>query len=319
MLCHLDASRPLRVRAGHGAAPRWDRAYSRPHAPGPLPAVTGADPARPVTEPVAAALAEVWASVAAACAGLDAGDWDRPTDCPGWSVRDQLAHLVGIELTLDGEPAGPALPAGEWPPHVRNPFGAQVEVAVAARRDRPGRAVLEEFEAVTDRRLAALAALGPDEWGREVPGPLGTMPYRGLMGIRLFDSWVHEQDIRRALDRPGGRGGAGEADALDRVSGAMAAAVGKRAALPEGTVVRFDVDGPLPRQVRVAVRQGRGVGLAADDPAAPDVVLGLPAELFWRLGCGRVDPALALAGPELSITGDRPAGRAVVAAMNFMF
>ena len=29
-------------------------------------------------------------------AGLDAADWERPTDCTGWSVRDVVAHLTGL-------------------------------------------------------------------------------------------------------------------------------------------------------------------------------------------------------------------------------
>jgi len=29
------------------------------------------------------------------CAGLTAQDWQRPTDCDEWDVRQVLAHLVG--------------------------------------------------------------------------------------------------------------------------------------------------------------------------------------------------------------------------------
>ena len=64
------------------------------------------------------------------------------------------------------------------------------------------------------------------------------------MEVRVFDSWVHEQDARRALDRPGGCGNRASALALDRVQGAMPFVVGKQAGCPDGTAVRFEVVGP---------------------------------------------------------------------------
>ena len=42
--------------------------------------------------------------VLALCAELGDDDWSAPTDCPGWTVRDVLAHLVHIETALvEGE------------------------------------------------------------------------------------------------------------------------------------------------------------------------------------------------------------------------
>ena len=36
--------------------------------------------------------------LAALLASLPTGDWARPTACPGWSVHDLAAHLLGVEL-----------------------------------------------------------------------------------------------------------------------------------------------------------------------------------------------------------------------------
>ena len=30
--------------------------------------------------------------------------WNRPTECPGWSVRDVVSHLIAMELELLGDP-----------------------------------------------------------------------------------------------------------------------------------------------------------------------------------------------------------------------
>ena len=34
---------------------------------------------------------------------LTEDDADRATECPGWTVRDQLAHMVGLEQVLHGD------------------------------------------------------------------------------------------------------------------------------------------------------------------------------------------------------------------------
>src|SRR5581483_9415322 len=52
-----------------------------------------------------AALAETWGSLAEACHALVTQEWALPTPCPGWDVKDQLSHLIGIERLLLGETA----------------------------------------------------------------------------------------------------------------------------------------------------------------------------------------------------------------------
>ena len=63
-------------------------------------------------------LEEVWASILEATEGLKEAQWATPTACPGWDVRDQLSHLIGIERSLMGD-APPAIELGETS-HLRN-------------------------------------------------------------------------------------------------------------------------------------------------------------------------------------------------------
>ena len=122
------------------------------------------------------------------------------------------------------------------------------ETWVEARRRRPGPEVLREFRAVTARRSAALRAMTEEAFGAIGWSPVGQVPYRVFMEVRVFDSWVHEQDVRRALGRPGGRGGAGEAITLDRTVGAMGSWSGEKVAPPEGTAVVWRVGGGAGRR-----------------------------------------------------------------------
>jgi uncharacterized protein (TIGR03083 family) len=274
----------------------------------------------------AAALAETWHALADVCRDLDDEQWRVATDCPGWTVQCQLSHLIGIERELLGE-AAPT-----WPeplgPHVRNEFAEHNEPWIAARRARPGAAVLAEFVAVTDLRLDRLESLTEAGWAHVGPTIVGEVAYADFMRTRVFDSWVHEQDVRFALGRPGGSGGLASALAIGQVEAAMGFVVGKQAAAPEGSVVRFSVTGPGPdaRQFTLAVEGGRARRVTQPDMAAGGgaasgpvtaVSLTMSSLDFVRLGCGRVKPGETAAGVEVG--GDAALTKRILEAMNFMF
>lgn len=107
-------------------------------------------------------------------AGLSDADAARtvPT-CPAWTVREVVAHLVGVAVdNTTGNMAG--APSEAW-------TGAHI----AARRGRPVAELLAEWDAVAPAMEASLQ--------------------RSMAGPPVFDVACHEQDIRTALDRPGDR------------------------------------------------------------------------------------------------------------------
>ncbi len=270
----------------------------------------------PTYEPVVDQLAEVWSSFATACAGVGARQWELATDCPGWTVKDQVAHVIGVERMVLGDESPP--PLDVVPDHVRNGFAALNEPWIQARRGVPGPDVLAEFVAVTDRRLRELRALRPERFDVVGWSPVGDVPYRDFLATRVLDCWAHEQDIRRALDRPGGRNGAGESTVLDRCATTMAYVVGKRVAPPDGTSVRFEVTGVLGRRVPVVSDGGRAAVVSGDGPEDPTVVITVDQETFWRLGFGRIGVESALASGAVRVGGDVDLGRRVLASMAFM-
>ncbi len=264
-----------------------------------------------------AALAETWASLTEVTFELSENEWALPTDCPGWDVKDQLAHLIGIEQAIMGEPAPEwSGPLGE---HVKNDFAAANEPYVAVRRAVPGPAVRAEFVAVTTTRLAQLDALTGADWAEVGWSPMGQVPHAEFMTARVYDSWVHEQDVRRALDRPGGSGNAASAISLGRIQGAMPFVVGKKAGCVDGTAVRFDVTGPGgdARTFTIAVEGSRARPVG--DDVVPTVTLSLSSIDFTRLGCGRATAAEVEAAGGIGVDGDDQVGRSVLDAMNFMF
>src|SRR5674476_1151884 len=100
-------------------------------------------------------LVEAFAQTTQAVIGLghDCGvqNLAQPTECPGWTVHDQISHVVGVEAWLGGHRD----PRVEVPPyeHIRNDLGKKVEYAVEVRRSRTGTELVTELERVLAQRL----------------------------------------------------------------------------------------------------------------------------------------------------------------------
>ena len=124
-----------------------------------------------------------------------------------------------------------------------------------------------------------------------VRGPLGTEEtLEFAMRKRAFDVWVHEQDLRVALGRPGNLDSPGAYVTRDMLLAVLPKVVAKDASAPANSAVVFDVHGPVEflRTVRVDA-EGRGTidGAPSLGPAA---TLSLDWETYVKLACGRVTP-----------------------------
>jgi uncharacterized protein (TIGR03083 family) len=258
-----------------------------------------------------AQLDEVWSSLGDLGAGLTDSEWSRGTPCPGWPVSAQYAHVIGTESMILGRP-NPKIDPGR-PDHVRNDIGGFNEVWVTALANEPRAEVLERFTEVTNARREALAGMGEDDFSAPSWTPIGQADYRRFMQIRIFDCWVHEQDVRDAVGRAGHESGPVAEQAVDEIVRALGYIVGKKAGAPEGSRVTFELTGPVERSVHVAVDGRARVVDHLDAPAT--AVVALESGLFTRLACGRVDPATVL--DDVALSGDTGLGRQVVANLAF--
>jgi uncharacterized protein (TIGR03083 family) len=254
---------------------------------------------------------QAFAAIDDLCALLSDEEWDRPTECPGWSVKDNLSHIIGTEsAAFLGRPA-PDHDAGEKP-WVRNPGGAANEVQVDFRRPHTPAEVLAEYREVVAERTKQLDALSEADLNAESWTPIGKGTVGDFIAIRVMDCWVHEQDIRRAVGKPGGYGNEVAAHAFGRHASAMPFIIGKKVAPPEGTTVLFDVEGFDPMAVAMTSPRASVV----DAPDNPTVTLHMSHETFTRLSCGRGENATV--ARDVKIEGDEALGRQIVASMNFM-
>jgi uncharacterized protein (TIGR03083 family) len=227
---------------------------------------------------------------------LSDAEWALPTDCPGWTVQDIVSHLVGVERVVRGEPEPDhRLPDGLT--YLRHETARRLELAVDYRRALPPDKVLAELRSLIDLRVAELRSLAAGDADPEIEsGYWGRRTLSRALRTRVFDAWVHEQDIRRATGRPGGL----DSPAAQVTRGFLARVlphVVEQAGLPEGTAVRFDVTGE--QEIHESVGEGE-----------PALTIGTDWETFVRLTCGRVEPGLA----KVEATGDPGQVERVLAA-----
>jgi len=227
-------------------------------------------------------------------------EWSSPTECPKWTVKDQYAHLIGAERWMA---AGHPLP--------EEGIEAWAAAPVAARRDTPPAAILDELREVYERRLVDLdrTGLDPDQPIHLADGRAGTLDL--LLRIRVLDAWVHEQDIRRAVGRPGNLDSPGAAIAGDLFVIALPRIVAKSAKAPPGSTFRLTTTGEVGVDVAVTVdRNNRGTLVAPGRPALAHLTMAW--EAYTRLSAGRGSRA----DHDIRITGDRTLAERVLANLN---
>lgn len=232
-------------------------------------------------------------------------EWSTPTDLPGWTVHDVAAHLAHLEAVLAGHDPGPTVTRAGG----TSPSSDYTQAGVDARADWTPEELVDELRQSVDARTERLRDL-PDPAGKPetTPGDVG-WTWEVLLRNRAIDVWCHEQDIRRAVDRPGSLGTGGAQVTMRSFAAGMPFVLGKRVAPPPGTSVVWRVTGEVPLEVGAIVGDdGRAAAEVADDP---DTTLTLTTEAFTVLAAGRRTPDQVDAG----VDGDETLGHAVLEAM----
>jgi uncharacterized protein (TIGR03083 family) len=243
---------------------------------------------------------------------LAAEDWQRPTVCPGWRVHDVTAHVVHDQLrklsgSRDGQTApGPGrsedLPrflhrvnqefvdvASRWSPRVLTDLlrhlGPQLDQFWASlEMDRPGEVV-------------SWAAPG-------VPAPVWLDVAR-----EYTEYWVHQQQVRDAVRRPGASSERLMTPVIDTFVRAVPYALRHLAPAP-GSRVQLEVTGPgggiwtiLRQEATWAIDRGP----STQDPTA---VVRLSADTLWRVATRGI--TVETGRERATIAGDQALGSAVL-------
>ena len=185
---------------------------------------------------------------------LSERDFGKPTQCPGWTVKDHVSHVTSLELAMLGRPDRHVeVPDYDY---LRSDFARSMENGVELRRPRTGQEVVEELQRVLAERMGRLHDTGLSE-ETMVETVLGdTRPLPSALRLRVFDVWCHEQDIRTALGRIGNLDSPAAAVSVDLVLKSLPQIVVRRAKIEPGKVVMVELTGPV--QARAGIRVERG-------------------------------------------------------------
>lgn len=241
--------------------------------------------------------------------GLAPEEWSQPTDLPGWDVRAVAAHIAHLEAILAGAPEE-TVEVGE-PEHVTSLMGLYTEQGVVARRDRTPDELINEIRSAATARHTALLTDPPTDGAAKPATIMGGIGWNWntLLRNRPLDIWMHEQDVRRAVGRPGGLDSAAARHTAEYLAESLGLVLAKRVGAPTGTTLVLALEGH--ESIGFVVNEaGRGERLA-ECPVEPTIGLACDRETFVVLAGGRRTP------PEGSVvvTGDLTLGRRVLDTM----
>jgi uncharacterized protein (TIGR03083 family) len=220
---------------------------------------------------------------------LSAADWEAPTVCPGWSVKDVAAHLLGDDIGRlswgRDSYVNPAFAAGLDIASLSGLVAAidrQNAVWVGGARRISPRLLIELLKMtgeLTEAYFTSLemTALGmPVDWAGPEPAPVWLDVAR-----EYTERWVHQQHIRDAVGKPGLKERRWFAPVLDAFVRGLPRVLGA-APSPDGAALRLVISGDAGGEW-IALRHNGEWMLGTAPGMAVDATVKLDEDSAWRL------------------------------------
>ena len=252
--------------------------------------------------------------------GLQPGEWNQPTACTLWSVKDIAAHLLDgnlrrLSFGRDGLTARPDTAISSYSDLVGHLNRLNAEWTAAARRLSPG--VLIELLDFTSGPVHAFfrsldphgLALFPVAWAGE-----GASQNWFDIGREYTERWLHQQQIREAVGAEGLTERRWLHPALDIFVRALPFTY-QGVSAPAGRSVRIAIEGEA-GGVWTLVRGVEGWRILAGWEAGPAATVSLDQEAAWRLFSKGLDQESARRS--IRIEGDPRLGEPVLGTLAVM-
>ena len=270
---------------------------------------------------------------------LAQADWQRPTACAGWSVKDVCAHLLGGNLGrlasrreqfpcpggadaalntiyalweqlpgadgpfegFDGLLAWINLRNAQWVQAARQLSEEELKLALQATDQQ----LYEFFSSLPASSIAGPAVF----WAGE------SQSYNWFDIAREYtEKWLHQQHIREALGQPVLHGREWLHPVLDTFLRALPHAYRFHSA-PPGTAVVLSISGAAGGEWTL-LRQDDAWALYSGQTSAPAARIRLSDDLTWRLFTKGIQPEEAR--PAVEVAGDAALGEEILRVVAIM-
>jgi uncharacterized protein (TIGR03083 family) len=229
--------------------------------------------------------------------GLSPDEWQQPTVCAGWAVKDVAAHLLGGEVGILSRKRDRYMYSGsafiEWRELVALINELNDSWVKATRRLSP-RLLCDLLRITGEQANAYFASLDPEALGDPVDwaGPERAPVWLDL-AREYTERWHHQQQIRDAVNRPGLKEPRYLAPVLDAFVRALPRAYAEVQA-DEGALVTLTINGAAGGRWHLR-REGDAWQLYLDADERALATVSLDEEAAWRLFTKGIKPEAARA------------------------
>jgi len=249
---------------------------------------------------------------------LSVEEWQQPTACTGWCVKDVAQHLLGDDIgklsaARDNYRAG-WVDVNSWDALVTAINHANDEWVRALKRISPQ--LLCEFLMMTGAQVSAyFASLDPHaiggavDWAGPDPAPIWLDLAR-----EYTERWHHQQHIRDAVNRPGMKEARYLAPVIDTFLRALPHTF-RNVNAPVGTGIQLQITGDAGGNWFL-YREGSSWQLFTDVAQQATTTVTLDQEHCWRLLTRGIEPAVAR--DALHIEGDEALGTHLLHAVSIV-
>jgi uncharacterized protein (TIGR03083 family) len=254
---------------------------------------------------------EVLSELLRLLSSLSSEDWQKPTVCPGWSVKDVALHLLGGDVgNLSRRRDSHALGAfiTSWEELVTFINDLNQGWVQAAQRISP-RLLIDLLEFTGVQLCDYYRSLDPYALGASVSwvGPAPAPVWLDL-AREYTERWHHQQHIRDAVSKPGLKEPRYMAPVLSAFVWALPRAF-RPTRVAENTSVTLRITGESGGQWSLLQERGEW-RLYQGAPDEPDAEVILNEDIAWRLftrGLGQ-----SVAREHMALSGDRALGLRVL-------
>ena len=216
---------------------------------------------------------------------LSPEQWNLATPCPGWTVADIAAHVIDIDSMASGLSKPDHTPDWDSLVHVKSPSQQFTELGVDYRRGTPPEVLLEQISSTSAHFLAYLEQQ-PEIL--KIPWSKSELTQDQFLLLRSFDIWVHEQDIRSAIDSPGNLATNPARNAAQRMINSLPMIWGKKVGAPVGSELKFSLNGPGIEGSTSIAALSEGRAEFVDRVSASATVVNMSWPAFFNAFAGRV-------------------------------